>query len=77
MEIRIGVSNSMREIEVELEDDADRAKVLAGIEASIGTEDGVLRLTDRRGRDVIVPAAKVAYVEVGTTSPQRSMGFHS
>ena len=29
------------------------------------TTDGVLALTDTKGRKVLVPAAKLAYVEIG------------
>ena len=38
--------------------------------------DGVLWLTDRKGRRVGVPVVKVAYVEVGApTSSERRVGF--
>ena len=46
-------------------DDADHDKVVADIEKLLKTGDGVLWLTDRKGRRVGVPVAKVAYVEVG------------
>ena len=32
---------------------------------AVGSEGGVLTLTDSKGRKVIVPADKVAYVEIG------------
>ena len=34
-----------------------------------------LALTDRRGRDVLVPAAKIAYVEIGLGDGDRQIGF--
>lgn len=73
MEIRIGVTQTPREIEVEL-DDNDAAKIRQQVESSIGSDVGMLWLTDRRGRIVGVPAAKIAYVEI---SPQedRRVGF--
>ena len=73
MEVRIGVTQTPREIEVEL-DDNDADKVRQQVEAAVGAEGGVLWLTDRRGRTVGVPAAKIAYVEI---SPQeeRRVGF--
>ncbi|MEI7746629.1 MAG: DUF3107 family protein, partial [Actinomycetota bacterium] len=37
--------------------------------------DGVLWLTDRKGREVAVPIAKLAYIEVGAPSSDRRVGF--
>jgi len=37
----------------------------------------MLWLTDRKGRRVGVPAAKVAYVEIGSPSEERRVGFAS
>ena len=37
----------------------------------------MLWLTDRRGRQVAVPAAKLAYVEVGPPDGDRRIGFGS
>jgi len=39
-------------------------------------KDSVLMLTDEKGRRVIVPIAKVAYVEIAE-SDRRSVGFVS
>jgi len=76
VDVRIGIVQTPKELEVELADDADRDKVLADIETALtGSDDGVLWLTDRRGRRVAVPVAKVAYVEVGAPSPDRRVGF--
>lgn len=73
MEIRIGVTQTPREIEVEVEDN-DAAKIRKEVESSLAAETGMLWLTDRRGRTVGVPAAKIAYVDI---SPQeeRRVGF--
>jgi hypothetical protein len=35
----------------------------------------VLWLTDRKGRRVGVPAAKLAYVEIGSPNEERRVGF--
>jgi len=35
----------------------------------------VLWLTDRKGRQVGVPVAKVAYVEIGSPHDERRIGF--
>jgi len=76
VDVRIGIFQTPKELEVELAEDTDRDKVLADIEEALhGAEDGVLWLTDRRGRRVAVPVAKVAYVEVGAPSHERRVGF--
>ena len=75
MDVRIGIVQSAKEIEVELDEDADRDGILAGIESSLGKEQGVLWLTDRKGRRVAIPVAKVAYVEIGPPTHERRVGF--
>ena len=75
MDVRIGITQTPKELEVEMGDDADRDKVVAEIEKLLMTGDGVLWLTDRKGRRVGVPVVKVAYVEVGAPTGERRVGF--
>jgi hypothetical protein len=75
VDVRIGVTYSVKELEVQLEDDADRAEVRSRVEAAISSGDGVLWLTDRKGREVGVPADKIAYVELGAGDDSRAFGF--
>jgi glycosyltransferase involved in cell wall biosynthesis len=75
VDVRIGVIQSSREVEVDIADDADRDELLSEIEKLLEKGDGVLWLTDRRGRRVGVPVPKVAYVEVGGHSGARRVGF--
>jgi hypothetical protein len=75
VDVRIGIVQSAKELEIELGDDADRDAVIADIESSLGRDEGVLWLTDRKGRRVAVPVAKVAYVEVGAPTNERRVGF--
>ena len=74
MDIRIGIVQSMKEIEVELPEDAKRDKVMKEVEAAL-SGDAVLWLTDRKGRRVGVPASRIAYVELGTPASERVVGF--
>jgi hypothetical protein len=74
MDIRIGIVQSMKEIDVDLPDDADRDKVMKEVEAAL-TSDTVLWLTDRKGRRVGVPAQRISYVELGTPGSERVVGF--
>ena len=76
MEVRIGIVQSMKEIEVILPEDTKREKVMKEIETSL-SDDTVLWLTDRKGRRVGVPAARIAYVELGSPSSERIVGFGS
>jgi len=62
VEVKIGVQNAARELIVETEQTADDVEKL--VAAAVSGE-GVLTLTDHKGRKVIVPAAKLAYVEIG------------
>ena len=75
MDVRIGVTYTPKEIEVEVSDDTDRDQLIATIEEAVSTEGRVLWLTDRRGRRVGVPSSKLAYVEIGADSGDRRVGF--
>ena len=75
MDVRIGIVQTPKELEVELADDADRDKVLADIETALAGEGSILWLTDRKGRQVGVPVGKVAYVEVDPPASDRRVGF--
>ncbi|MBW4030799.1 MAG: DUF3107 domain-containing protein [Acidobacteria bacterium] len=73
MEIRIGIVQSMKELSVELPEGADREAVENDVEAAL-EGDKLLWFTDRKGRRVGVPAARVAYVEFSSTV-ERNVGF--
>ena len=75
VDVRIGITQTPKELEVEMPDDTDRDKVVEDIEKLLKTGDGVLWLTDRKGRRVGVPVVKVAYVEVGAPASERRVGF--
>lgn len=74
MDVRIGVTQAPREISVEV-DDGDRDDVKSKVEAALSGATDVLWITDKRGRDIGVPAAKIAYVEVGSAESDRRIGF--
>ncbi len=75
MDVRIGVTQTPKEIEVELAEGTDIDALTASIESTLSGDHGVLWLTDRRGRKVGVPASKVAYVELDTAGDERRVGF--
>ena len=74
MDVRIGIVQTAKELEVELSEETDRDTLLRQVEEAL-SGDAVRWLTDRRGRRVGVPVARVAYVEVGAPSPDRRVGF--
>jgi len=62
MEIKIGIQHAPRELVVE---SADSAEDIEKAVAAAVSGEGVLSLTDVKGRRIIVPAGKLAYVEIG------------
>lgn len=75
MDVRIGVSQAPRELNVELPDDTDREQLQASANAALAGDVDTLWLTDRRGRLVGVPSARIAYIEIGSTDTDRRIGF--
>ena len=65
MDIRIGVTDNPQPIVLQLADDTDRDDLKARIDTAISGGEGVLWLTDDKGKEVAVPAARLAFVELG------------
>jgi hypothetical protein len=62
VEVKIGVQHAQRELVVETGESAEAIEKTVA-EAVAG--DGVLALTDSKGRRVLVPASRLSYVEIG------------
>jgi hypothetical protein len=75
MDVRIGVTYTPKELDVELGEGADPDKIKAEVESVLGGGSSVLWLTDRKGRQVGVPVDKIAYVEIGSPADDRRIGF--
>lgn len=62
MEVKIGVQHAPRELVVEVSDDSTtvEAALASAVEAG-----GLFALTDAKGRRVLIPAERIAYVELG------------
>lgn len=74
MDVRIGVSHTAKELEVELSDDADLTALRE--EAGAAMDGGTTWwVTDKKGRKIGVPGAKIAYVEFGAPEAGRRIGF--
>lgn len=72
MEVKIGIKGAARELVLETTLTAD--EVTTAVRAALADDDGVLVLADERGRQVLVPAEKLAFVEIGEPV-ERRVGF--
>ena len=74
MEVKIGVQNVNRELVL----DTDQAgeDIEAAVAKALAGDETVISLTDTKGRKVIVPTDKVAYVELGSPTIGQ-VGFRS
>lgn len=75
MDIRIGIIQSPREIELELGDDVSREQLKADVAAALSATDGVLWLTDKKGRELAIPSARIGFVEIGSEKETPRIGF--
>lgn len=72
MEVKIGVQFVTRELVLESNQTAE--EIEAAVSAALADPAGVLTLVDDKGRRVIIPSAKLAFVEVAESEPRR-VGF--
>jgi len=71
VEIKIGIQNAPRELAFETAQAAD--EVTALVSAAL-TDGSVLSLSDDKGRLIMVPGDRIAFVEIGTQEGRR-IGF--
>ena len=71
MEVKVGIRHVARELVVETKDSAD--EVEGALTDALATN-GVFTLIDDKGRKVLIPAAQVAYVDLGAEHA-RAVGF--
>ena len=72
MEVKIGVQHASRELV--LESEQSPAEVEQAVSEALTGKSNVLSLVDEKGRRVLVPADRLAYVEIGEESGRR-VGF--
>lgn len=70
MDIKIGIENVARELSIETEASSDE------VEAQLreAMQNGLLTLTDPKGRKLIIPTAKIGYLDLGQEHTRR-VGF--
>lgn len=71
MEVKIGMQSTPRELVLETSSSAE--EVERALTEAVGAS-GVFALADDKGGRFLVPADKIAYVEVGSGEPRR-IGF--
>jgi hypothetical protein len=71
VEIKIGIQQTARELS--LESNQTSEEVEAAVAAAL-KDGGILTLSDEKDRKVLVPADKIAYVEIGEPTGRR-VGF--
>ncbi len=74
MEVKIGVQHVNRELIID--SGLESAELEKAIEAALSGSSAVLSLTDTKGRKVVIPADKLAFVEIGSPAVGQ-VGFRS
>jgi len=74
VEVRIGVREVSRELTFESSQSSEQ--VQDAVRAGLAAEDGVISLQDDKGRQMLVPAGALAYVEIGVQEKGK-VGFGS
>jgi hypothetical protein len=71
VEVKIGIQNALRELVQETNSSAEDVERALSEAVSSG---GIFTLADEKGGKILVPADKIAYVELGGAEPRR-IGF--
>ena len=71
MEVRIGISDVAREVTLRTKISAD--DIVEQLHKAVN-ENSLFEIVDEQGRRVVVPASKVAYLDLGS-SDVRAVGF--
>jgi hypothetical protein len=72
VEVKIGVQHANRELVLESEQSPE--EVEKAVADALAGKSNLLQLTDEKGRKILIPADRLAYVEIGEVSI-RKVGF--
>ena len=72
MEVKVGIKGALRELTIESSLTPD--ELAAAVRKALADTSGLLVLTDDKGKQIIVPSDKLAYVEIGEPG-ERRVGF--
>jgi hypothetical protein len=71
VEVKIGIQNAPRELVVDT--DATAGDIERGLSTALA-DGGVFSVPDEKGGKILIPADKIAYIELGSAEPRR-IGF--
>ena len=71
MEVKIGIQSVPRELVVETKSSSEEVERILAAAVADG---GVFMLEDDKGGKILIPADKIAYLEIGGSEPRR-IGF--
>jgi len=76
VEIKIGIQHTSRELSLESPQTAEEVQALisAALTEALAGKPGIVTLEDEKGRKIVVPADKIAYIEIGEPTGRR-VGF--
>lgn len=72
MEVKIGIAESARELVVSSDQTPDEVQAL--VDEALAGKDGLLRLSDEKGRRYLIRATQISYVEIAPEEG-RKVGF--
>lgn len=72
MEIKIGIQETPRELVISSNQSPEEVDAL--VSEALGSDDGLLRLSDEKGRKFLVPSGQIAYIEIAPADSRR-VGF--
>ncbi|WP_216214287.1 DUF3107 domain-containing protein [Amycolatopsis aidingensis] len=72
MEVKIGIKDTPRELVISSGQTPDEVEQL--VSDALNSTEGLLRITDDKGRSFLVPADRIAYVEIAPSDARR-VGF--
>jgi hypothetical protein len=75
MEVKLGVTNNPKELEIDIDQSAD--EVAKTVEDAISLGARMLWLVDSNGRRVGIPIERLAYIEFGEENRDKRVGFGS
>ncbi len=75
IEIKIGLTQVARELDIELSKDTSKEEIVSQIEKMMSSGEGILWLTNRKNSKIAVPVSKISFIEISDELEERRVGF--
>lgn len=72
VEIKIGIADIAHEVVIDVDSTVD--DTISSFSDAMKKDDGLLRLADAKGRHLVIPAARIAYLDLGSAE-HHPVGF--